>query len=78
MTAPVARPYAELLAEPRIAQILMDASDFAGSEEDARSIARHLMRETVEDHGVVAKLRSGQLVFTFDIMPPSAALPAGE
>lgn len=78
MTAPVGRPYAELLAEPRLAQILMDSPDFGGTEEDARSIARHLMRATVEDNGVIAKLRSGQLVLTLDIMPPGVPLPAGE
>ena len=71
---PQAGDYARALAEPRLMMAIVQSSGFAGDEQDARRIARDLMASTVEEGGVVAKIRSGQLVLTFNILPPATLL----
>lgn len=72
--------YAKALAEPRLAMVVARSAGFNGDELGARQIAKDLLAATVDDGGVVLKIRNGQIVLTMDVLPPdqqTPPLPAG-
>lgn len=77
MTSPQPGDYAKALAEPRLMMIIQHSGVLDAAEDVARQLAKDLLAATVDDGGVVLKIRNGQIVLTFDVLPSNQApLPA--
>jgi hypothetical protein len=69
VTSPQAGDYAKALAEPRLMMIIQRSGVLDAPEDVARQLAKDLLAATIDDGGVVLKIRNGQIVLTFDVLP---------